>query len=68
MVAVALDNSVYIWNPSNGKINHLCEFDEREYIASVRWVEQGEWIAIGTSNGCVEVWAAVRTMIYYILF
>lgn len=68
MVAVALDNSAYIWNPSNGKINHLCEFDEHEYIASVRWVEQGERIAIGTSNGCVEVWAAVRTMIYYILF
>lgn len=57
LLAVALDNSVYVWTPSTGDINHLCELPEPEsYVTSVQWAEEGCHLAIGTVNGTVQLW------------
>lgn len=57
LLAVALDHSVYLWTPSTGDINHLCEVSEPEnYISSLQWIEEGCQLAIGTVNGCVQLW------------
>ena len=56
LLAVALDNSVYIWTPSSGDINHLCELEEPDsYVTSVQWIEQGNHLAVGTVSGAVQV-------------
>lgn len=56
LLAVALDNSVYIWTPATGDIHHLCELEEEEsYVTSVQWIEQGAHLAVGTVNGTVQV-------------
>lgn len=57
LLAVALDDSVYIWTPSSGDINHLCELEGRDsYVTSVQWIEQGCHLAVGTVNGAVQLW------------
>lgn len=61
LLAVALDYSVYIWVPSTGKITCLCDTDEvSNYISSVRWIEQGAQLAIGSASGHVQVFINVE--------
>ena len=56
LLAVALETSVYIWTPSTGDINHLCELEENDsYVTSVQWIEQGGHLAVGTVGGAVQV-------------
>ena len=56
LLAVALDYSVYVWVPSTGEITCLCDTDEASnYISSVRWIEQGAQLAIGSASGHVQV-------------
>jgi len=60
LLAVALDQSVYVWTPATGDINHLCEFETASnYVSSVRWIEDGNQIAIGTVDGNIQLWDAV---------
>lgn len=67
-VAVALGSSIYIWDASSGEIVHLMSLEEPgQYISSVKWIEQGTILAVGTSLGHVELWDVsaqkkVRTM------
>jgi len=56
-LAVALGAHVYLWNAGSGQISQLCELNgSDEYVCSVKWVDQGGYLAIGTSNGNVELW------------
>ncbi|KAK3602235.1 hypothetical protein CHS0354_032875 [Potamilus streckersoni] len=67
-MAVALGNSVYIWNASTGTIVQLMEIEEAdEYVSCVRWVKEGTCLAVGLSEGKVQLWDAgqqklMRTM------
>lgn len=57
LVAVALEQSVYIWTPLTGDISHLCQLNESgDYVSSVQWVEEGPTIAIGTASGAIQIW------------
>lgn len=71
MLAVALAQSVYLWNASNGAINHLVTLEgANEYVTSVSWCGLSgmtKYIAIGT-NACLvhlydgQVLRKVRTI------
>lgn len=59
VLSVVLGQTVYLWNASSGDIQELCTYDrsEESYISSVSWVQQGGGhIALGTSDGTVELW------------
>lgn len=59
MLSVVLGQTVYLWNASTGDIQELCTYDrsEESYISSVSWVQQGGGhLALGTSDGTVELW------------
>ncbi|KAJ2767039.1 WD repeat-containing protein slp1, partial [Coemansia nantahalensis] len=67
MLAIGLDQSVYLWNASTGDVDSLCQLEGEAYVASVKWTSDGSYLAIGTSEGDVQVWDAesqskVRTM------
>lgn len=58
-LAVALDNSVYLWNCTSGEIIHLLQMEHPDdYVSSVSWVKEGNYLAVGTSNAEVQVSAA----------
>ena len=63
-LAIALGQTVYLWNAETGDIDELCTFDEgpNAHIASVAWVQEGgAHLAVGTSNGQTELWDVVQS-------
>ncbi|CCH40571.1 putative WD repeat-containing protein [Wickerhamomyces ciferrii] len=64
-LAIALDNSCYIWNASSGEVALLTECDFG--ISSVRWSEDSSYLSIGKDDGSIEIWdietsSKLRTM------
>jgi cell division cycle protein 20 (cofactor of APC complex) len=59
ILAVALNQSVYLWHATDGRITKLMEVGENDTVTSVSWVPLSTpHIAIGTSNpnSCVQLW------------
>ena len=60
VLAVALQDTVYLWNAQSGDITELCHFDgdgASSHISSVSWVQEGgAHLAVGTSNGATQLW------------
>jgi cell division cycle protein 20 (cofactor of APC complex) len=55
-LAVCLAGSVYLWNAATGDINQLMQVENREdYIGAVSWIKEGNYLAVGTSSGEVQV-------------
>ncbi|XP_070563787.1 cell division cycle protein 20 homolog [Ptychodera flava] len=56
-LAVSLGGNVYLWNATNGEIQQLLQMENQEdYVASVSWINEGNYLAVGTSNGEVQLW------------
>ena len=47
---------MYLWNAATGDIVQLCQSDC--YVGSVAWIKEGNYLAIGDSNGVVQVGAS----------
>lgn len=67
LLAVGLENTVYIWNATSGSVTEFCKTSEDEYISSLKWAADGSYLAIGTSDGDAQIWdvdscAKVRSM------
>ncbi|KAM9428729.1 cell division cycle protein 20 homolog isoform 1-T2 [Salvelinus alpinus] len=57
LLAVALHNSVYLWDATQGDIVLLMKMErEEDYICSVSWIKEGNFLAIGTSDCKVQLW------------
>lgn len=57
ILAVALGQTVYLWNATTGNIEELCSTsEESDHITSVGWVQDGNYIAVGTNNSEVQIW------------
>ncbi|XP_072035040.1 cell division cycle protein 20 homolog [Amphiura filiformis] len=55
--AVALNDEIYLWNAQDGSIDCLLELDDEDtYISCVSWIQQGCILAIGSSDGTVQLW------------
>ena len=56
-LGVALGDSVYVWNGSDGSITNLMQTQgEDTHITSLSWIQQGSYMAIGTSDHKVQIW------------
>ena len=77
LVAIGLGESVYVWNAESGEVNLLCSVGPDdgapeaeggdEYVCSVKFTEDGSFLAVGLSSGPIRVYdvvsgALVRTM------
>nr|AVZ23618.1 cell cycle switch protein 52 A1 [Eriobotrya japonica] len=67
VLAVGLGNCVYLWNACSSKVTKLCDLGIDDSVCSVGWAQRGTHLAVGTSNGKVQIWDAshcrrVRTM------
>ena len=57
-LAVCLGGSVYLWNASTGNIQQLLQMEgPEEYVGSVAWIKEGNYLAVGGSSGDVQVGA-----------
>lgn len=55
-LAVALHNSVYLWDATQGDIILLMKMErEEDYICSLSWTKEGSYLAVGTSDCKVQV-------------
>ena len=61
LLAVALGPAIYLWNAADGSINQLCEIeDEEDYVCSVNWTADGNYLAVGTASSTVQIWDVER--------
>lgn len=60
-LAVALAETVYLWNADTGTIEQLCETsDMDDCITSVSWMPDSNNIAVGTNRREVQIWDAEK--------
>ncbi|KAM3654355.1 cell division cycle protein 20 homolog [Ammospiza maritima maritima] len=56
-LAVALDDTVYLWNHATKEIIPLLQTEHPDvYISSVSWIKDGDYLAVGTSSAEVQLW------------
>ncbi|XP_069718507.1 cell division cycle protein 20 homolog [Phaenicophaeus curvirostris] len=61
LLAVALDTTVYLWHHVSGEIINLMETEHvADYVSSVSWGNGGSCLAVGLSNGEVQLWDVER--------
>lgn len=59
VIAVALNQSVYLWHASDGHIDNIINLENDEYITSVSWNPtsiNSNTLAVGTSANKIEIW------------
>lgn len=50
-----------MWNAASGDISQLMEMENPDdYVSSVTWVKEGNFLAVGCSNGSVQVDALLK--------
>ena len=64
-LAVALHDSVFIWNANDGSINELFSPEEADQdenvVCCVSWVEEGSYLAVSSATGSVDLWDAAES-------
>ena len=62
-LAVSLHDALYIWNAADGSIVELFskssqneEAGNDDYISSVSWIKEGNILAVGDSQGAIQLW------------
>lgn len=58
IVTVALGKIIYLWNAGTGNIEQLREYENGDHACSLAWIQEGNVLAIGSSDGTVELWDA----------
>ncbi len=57
VLAVGLGNSVYLWSASTSQVTRLCDFsNDGNTVTSVAWNDRGNYVAVGTHHGYVQIW------------
>ncbi|XP_069696576.1 cell division cycle protein 20 homolog isoform X2 [Periplaneta americana] len=56
VLGVALGSNVYLWNGSSGSIQQLLTLEGSDYVCSLGWIQEGHYLAVGTSMGVIQLW------------
>uniref|UniRef100_A0A1B6C9U6 Fizzy-related protein homolog n=1 Tax=Clastoptera arizonana TaxID=38151 RepID=A0A1B6C9U6_9HEMI len=57
VLSVGLGSSVYLWSASTSQVTRLCDLSYQDNsITSVSWHEKGNYLALGTNTGTVQIW------------
>ena len=59
ILSVGLSACVYLWNAANSQVVKLCDLaPETDTVTSVQWTERGDYLAVGTNKGKLQIWDA----------
>lgn len=62
VLGVGLGTCVYLWSACTSQVTRLCDLANREdSVSSVSWSEKGNYIAVGTFKGDVQIWDAAAS-------
>lgn len=57
MLSIALGNTVYLWDASNGVTSELVTLDEDSGpVTSVGWAPDGRHLAVGLNSSDIQLW------------
>ncbi|CUM63732.1 uncharacterized protein PRCAT00001316001 [Priceomyces carsonii] len=56
LLAIGLEDAIYVWNASSGFVGLLCELPSKTLVTSLRWSDDGSYISIGRDDGLIEIW------------
>uniref|UniRef100_A0A674JPR8 Cell division cycle 20B n=1 Tax=Terrapene triunguis TaxID=2587831 RepID=A0A674JPR8_9SAUR len=57
LIAVALGSAAHIWNGETHRSTETVNLNSNlKYISSVAWIKEGTYLAVGTSDGEVQLW------------
>ena len=56
ILAVGLGASVFLWSGYTAKVSKLCDVEGGASVSSISWTESGDYLAVGTSDGKVQLW------------
>lgn len=56
LLAIGLEDAVYVWNASTGSVGLLCELPDKALVSSVKWSQDGSYVSIGKDDGLIEIW------------
>ncbi|KAI8896488.1 WD40-repeat-containing domain protein [Globomyces pollinis-pini] len=56
MLAVGLEDTVYIWNGDTGDVTEFCKTRPDELVTSLSWAGDGSYLAVGTDEGDAQIW------------
>ncbi|XP_061464504.1 cell division cycle protein 20 homolog B [Rhineura floridana] len=57
LIALALESAVHIWNGErNQHVDNIDMCSSSKYIASVAWMREKAYLAVGTSDGDMQLW------------
>ncbi|XP_058752747.1 cell division cycle 20.1, cofactor of APC complex-like [Vicia villosa] len=60
VLAIALQDTVYLWNDSNSSVSELVTVhEEHGPVASLSWASDGRHLAIGLNNSHVQIWDSI---------
>lgn len=62
VIAVGLGSEVYLRSSCNNKVELLCDLNSyhNETVTSVKWSNDGNFLAVGTGGGEVQIWDSIR--------
>lgn len=55
ILAVALSRTIYTWDANTGEINELVTLGNDDYVCSLSWAKEGQYLAVGTFKGDVLI-------------
>jgi cell division cycle 20-like protein 1 (cofactor of APC complex) len=57
VLSVGLGACVYLWSACTSQVTKLCDLtQDGDTVTSVSWSERGNFVAVGTHRGYVQVW------------
>merc|ERR1712142_559613 len=62
VLSVGLGSCVYLWSAHTSQVTRLCDLAaDGDTVNSVAWNEKGQYVAVGTSKGHVQIWDSVAS-------
>ncbi|PKA45967.1 Protein fizzy-like 2 [Apostasia shenzhenica] len=68
VLSIALGNTVYLWNATNGSTSELVTVeDDLGPVTSVSWAPDGQHVSIGLNNSHIQLWDSSSNRLLRIL-
>lgn len=56
MLAVGLENTVYLWDAESGSVQEFFTTNENDSLTSLEWTLDGSYLAVGLNSGDTQIW------------
>lgn len=56
VLGVGLGEAVYTWNFQSNRVERITALDKTQQVTGLTWDIRGDYLAIGTSVGAIELW------------